>query len=182
MHSPCRTLSAAALVAFALTATAATSVTTIPASTGTALDGHIITLPRDLPGRATVLILGFSKSSADNTTAWEKPVRTTLATNPSIGFYDIPFLEDAPSFIRPFILRSIRKQVPDALKPNFVPLTSGQSTWKQLTGFTPSAPDAAYVLLVDRSGNVLWQTHDPFTPSRFDELASAARKLAAVTK
>jgi hypothetical protein len=149
---------------------------TIPSATGTALDGHIITLPRDL-NRATVLILGFSKNSSDNTTAWEKPVRTSLATQ-SIGFYDIPFLEDAPSFIRPIILRSIRKQVPDALKPNFVPLTSGQSNWKQLTGFSKDAPDAAYVLLVDRSGQVLWQTHDPFTPARFNELATAARKLA----
>jgi hypothetical protein len=151
---------------------------TIPASTGTALDGHIITLPRDL-NRATVLILGFSKDSADATTAWEKPVRTSLATNPAIGFYDMPFLEDAPSFIRPLILRSIRKQVPDALKPNFVPLTSGQASWKQLTGFTKDAPDAAYVLLVDRSGQVLWQTHEAFNPTRFDELATAARKLAA---
>jgi hypothetical protein len=154
---------------------------TIPASTGTALDGHIITLPRDLH-RATILILGFSKNSSDNTTAWEKPVRTSLATAPTIGFYDIPFLEDAPSFIRPLILRSIRKQVPDALKPNFVPLTSGQSSWKQLTGFSKDAPDAAYVLLVDRSGQVLWQTHDPFTPARFEELATAARKLAAPQK
>ena len=153
---------------------------TIPASTGTALDGHSITLPRDL-NRATVLILGFSKDSSGATTAWEKPVRTTLASQ-SIGFYDIPFLEDAPSFIRPFILRSIRKQVPDALKPNFVPLTSGQSSWKHLTGFTSAAPDAAYILLVDRSGQVLWQTHDPFTPARFEELATAARKLAADTK
>jgi hypothetical protein len=178
MHSLCRTLTTAALLTLALTATAATPVAVIPASTGTALDGHSIILPRDLAGRATVLILGFSRNSADSTTAWEKPVRTSLATNPAIGFYDIPFLQDAPSFIRPLILRSIRKQVPDALKPNFVPLTSGQASWKQLTGFTSAAPDAAYVLLVDHSGNVLWQTHEAFTPARFDELATAARKLA----
>jgi hypothetical protein len=181
MHAFCRTLPLAALLTLALSATAAAPVATIPAATGTALDGRTITLPRDL-NRATVLILGFSKDSSDATTAWEKPVRTTLAVNPTIGFYDIPFLEDAPSFIRPFILRSIRKQVPDALKPNFVPLTSGQSDWKHLTGFTSAAPDAAYVLLVDRTGQVLWQTHDPFTPARFEELASAARRLAADSK
>jgi hypothetical protein len=152
---------------------------TIPASSGTALDGHAITLPRDL-NHATILILGFSKNSADATTAWEKPVRTSLATTPTIGFYDMPFLEDAPALIRPLIVRSIRKQVPDALKPNFVPLTSGQATWKQLTGYTPSAPDAAYVLLVDHTGHVLWQTHEAYSAARFDELATAARKLAAI--
>jgi hypothetical protein len=152
---------------------------TIPASTGTALDGHTITLPRDLPARATILILGFTRNSATTTTAWEKPVRTALATAPTIGFYDMPFLEDAPTLIRPLIVRSIRKQVPDALKPNFVPLTSGQATWKQLTGYTTTAPDAAYILLVDHNGHVLWQTHEAYTAARFDQLAAAARKLAA---
>lgn len=163
-------------------ATTAAQATTIPASSGTALDGHSISLPRDLVGRATVLILGFTQHSADATTAWEKPVRTTLATTPAIGFYDMPFLEDAPSLIRPLIVRSIRKQVPDALKPNFVPLTSGQTQWKQLTGYTKDAPDAAYVLLVDHNGQVLWQTHEAFTPARFNELATAAHKLAAESR
>ena len=167
------------IAAFAVPFVASATTTTIPTSTGTSLAGRTITLPRDLPASATILILGFTRNSADNTTAWEKPIRTSLATTPAISFYDMPFLEDAPGFIRPLILRSIRKQVPDALKPNFVPLTSGQSSWKQLTGFSKDAPDAAYVLLVDRSGQVLWQTHQPFTPTLFAELSTAARKLSA---
>jgi hypothetical protein len=168
----------AVAVAF-LMALPARSATTIPPAAGTALDGHSVTLPRDLPGRATILILGFSQHSADATTAWEKPIRSSLASLPSVGYLDMPFLEDAPSIIRPLIVRSIRKQVPDVLKPYFVPLTSGQAAWKQLTGFSASAPDAAYVLLVDRNGQVLWQTHEAFSQTRFDELANAARHLAA---
>jgi hypothetical protein len=150
---------------------------TIPPATGTALDGHNVSLPRDLSPHATILILGFSRNSQDTTTAWEKPVRTSLAS-PDITFFDMPFLEDAPSLIRPLIVRAIRKQVPHALKPRFVPLTAGESAWKQVAGFNPSAPDAAYVLLVDRSGRILWQTHDPYSPARFDQLATAASALA----
>jgi hypothetical protein len=163
-----------------LTCAAHATSDTIPSASGTALDGHTISLPRDL-NHATILILGFSKNSADATTAWEKPIRLGLASPPSIGFYDMPFLQDAPSLLRPLIVRSIRKQVPDALKPNFVPLTTGESNWKQLTNFSPATPDAAYVLLVDRNGKVLWQTHEAFTQARFDELSAAARKLAAET-
>ena len=154
----------------------------IPTSTATALDGHTVSLPRDLPAPATILILGFSQHSADTTTAWEKPIRSSLATSPSIGYLDIPFLEDAPSFIRPLILRSIRKQVPDALKPNFLPLTSNEAAWKQLSHFSPSAPDAAYILLVDRSGTLRWQTHSPLTPALFQQLSAAARQLAAESR
>ena len=171
----------------ALLFTLSASAATIPTATGTALDGHTVTLPRDLPARATILILGFSQHSADATTAWEKPIRASLAGSPAnsppdIGYLDVPFLEDAPSFIRPLILRSIRKQVPDVLKPHFVPLTSGEAAWKQITNFSPSAPDAAYILLVDRSGTLRWQTHEPFTPARLNELQTAARNLAAESK
>ena len=168
-------LSSALILPLLLSATALAS--TIPTATGTALDGHSVSLPRDLSPRATILILGFSRNSQDATTAWEKPVRTSFAT-PDIGFFDMPFLEDAPTLIRPLIVRAIRKQVPDVLKPRFVPLTSGESAWKQSAGFNPSAPDAAYVLLVDRSGRVLWQTHEPFSQARFDQLATTARDLA----
>lgn len=167
-----------ALAPFLLLALSA-SAANIPSATGTALDGHTVTLPHDLAPGATILILGFTHGSADATTAWEKPTRTTFALTPAITFYDMPFLQDAPSFIRPLILRSIRKQVPPALHPNFVPLTSGEAAWKQVASFSPSAPDAAYVLLVDRSGAIRWQTHEPFTPARFQQLAAAARQLAA---
>jgi len=156
--------------------------TTIPSVVATALDGHTVSLPSDLPAPATILILGFSQHSQAATTAWEKSIRASLATTPTIGYFDMPILEDAPSFIRPLILRSIRKQVPDVLKPHFVPLTSGEAAWKQLTNFSPSAPDAAYILLVDRSGNVRWQTHDPFTPTLFAALSTAAHNLAAESK
>jgi hypothetical protein len=172
-------LTATLLAASALPATAASI---IPAASGTALDGHAVTLPRDLSGHVTVLILGFSQHSADTTTAWERPVRTSLVTSPGISFYDMPFLEDAPSLIRPIILRSIRKQVPDVVKPNFVPLTSGQNAWKQVSGFTKSAPDAAYVLLVDKSGTIRWQTHEPYSDALFAQLSQAAKAIAAEGK
>jgi hypothetical protein len=184
MKTLCLALTSALLLLHAAAGTTP-SPTIIPPSQGTALNGRAVILPRDLPGRATVLILGFSQHSADSTTAWEKPVHTSLASDntpgqsAAIGFLDMPFLEDAPSLIRPIIVRSIRKQVPDPVRPWFVPLTSGEAAWKQLSGFTPNAADAAYILLVDRNGQVHWQTHEAFSPARFDELAAAARKLAA---
>jgi len=160
---------------------------TIPTTTGTALDGHTVTLPHDLTAPATILILGFTHASSDATTAWEKPIRASLAstapiaTTPTIDYYDIAFLQDAPAFIRPAILHNIRKQVPDTLKPHFLPLTTNESAWKQASNFSLSAPDAGYVLLIDRAGNIHWQTHEPFNPARFNELSTAAHQLAAST-
>ena len=114
-----------------------TPTATIPATTATALDGHTLNLPSVAP--ATILIVGFTRSSSDATTAWEKPIRSTLAS-PAIDYYDIAFLQDAPAFIRPAILHSIRKQVPDALKPHFLPLTTNEAAWKQARQLLPRHP------------------------------------------
>ena len=170
----------APLITALLLLSASAFAATIPAATGTALDGHSVALPRDLSGGATVLILGFTQHSQDATTAWEKPVRASLAgPRPDIAFYDMPFLQDAPSLVRPLIVRAIRKQVPDALQPRFVPLTSGEAAWKQTVGYSKDAPDAAYVLLVDRAGKVRWQTREPFSTAQFARLVQASEALAA---
>lgn len=150
----------------------------IPLTHTTALDGHAVDLPANLPGRTTILILGFGRHSADATTAWEKPIRTQLAHSPAIGFYDMAMLAEIPSFARSFVLRSVRKQVPDVLKPNFLPLFDQENAWKQVAGYNPDQPEAAYVLLVDSAGAVRWSTHETFSPAAFEHLRDLAQHLA----
>lgn len=137
-----------------------------------------MSLPGQLPGRATVLILGFGRHSQEATTAWEKPVRLQLAHPPAIGFYDMAMIAEVPGFIRPLVLRSIRRDVPDVLKPNFIPLMNEEDAWKRVAGYLPDQAEAAYVLLVDRSGRVRWSTHAAFTQSGFAQLTRAAQELA----
>lgn len=151
---------------------------TIPVTQATALDGRSVSLPQNLGPHATVLILGFGKHSADATTAWEKPVRTHLAQAPAISFYDMAMLAEVPGFVRPMVLGSIRHKVPQVLQPNFLPLTSEEDAWKRVARYAPDQPDAAYVMLVDRSGRVLWSTHAAYTDAGFAELGRRAHDLA----
>ena len=155
------------------------SAAAIPPTQTTALDGHPVSLPASLAGRANVLILGFGRHSGNATTAWEKPVRTQLAHVPAIGFYDLAMLAEVPGFIRPLILRSIRKEVPDVLKPNFLPLLDQEDAWKRVAGYAADQPEAAYVMLVDQHGNVRWSTHAPFSNAGFAQLSQAAHQLAS---
>ena len=151
----------------------------IPATQATALDGHSVNLPSQLPGRATVFIVGFGRHSQNATTAWEKPVRLQLAHPPAIGFYDVAMIAEVPSFMRSFVLRAIKHDVPDVLKPNFLPLTEREDDWRRVAGYTPNQPEAAYVLLVDAAGKVRWSTHEAFTPAGFAQLTQAAQQLAS---
>ena len=152
--------------------------TQIPATRVTTLDDHQLSLPQDLPARITVLIIGFGRHSKDATTAWEKPVRMQLAHVPAIGFYDMAMLADVPGFVRPMVMRSIRKEVPDVLRPNFVPLVDHEDEWKQAAGFDPKEEDAAYLLLVDSHGAIRWSTHEAYTAAGWQRLVDAAHNLA----
>ena len=150
----------------------------IPPTDAVTLSGQHLSLPKDLPERATVLIIGFGRHSQDATTAWEKPVRTQLARPGSIGFYDVAMIAEVPGFVRPMVLRAIKHQVPDVLKPNFLPLTGDEDAWKRVAGYVPDQPEAAYVLLVSRSGHVRWASHAAFTPSGLADLRRASEDLA----
>jgi len=149
----------------------------IPRTQSTALDGHAVQLPRDLYPGATVLIVGFSRESATPSTNWGKSLLSALGSTPAIGVLQLPVLAEVPSLARPLVLHSIRKEVPAFLQHNFVPLTADEAAWKQLAGYDPHAPDAAYVLLVDKSGTVRWQTHEACSPALVAQVAAESQNL-----
>jgi hypothetical protein len=152
----------------------------IPRMQAVALDGHSVSLPQDLPGRANILILGFGRHSKDATTAWEIPIRTRLAQPNAIAFYDMAMLSEVPGFMRGMVIRAIRHDVPDVLKPNFLPLTEDEDAWKRAAGYATDQPEAAYVMLVDHSGHVVWETHASFSEAALAELRHRAHALAGL--
>jgi len=73
------------------------------------------------------------------------------------------------------ILHGIRKQVPTAEQPHFVPIFDNESAWRKLVNF--SAPDDAYLIVTDPQGNVVWQAHGKFDDDLYTALKQAAAKL-----
>lgn len=150
----------------------------IPPTRATALDGHSVGLPQDLHAPATVLILGFGRHSQDATTAWEKPVRTQLFKSGSLDFYDMAMISEVPGFVRPMVMRAIKGKVPDVLKPHFLPLIDNEDAWKRVAGYADDQPDAAYVMLVDASGHVRWESHAAFSPAGLTTLRDEALRVS----
>ena len=140
----------------------------LPTLTTSALSGQSVSLPEDL-ARLNVVIVGFTRSSVDRTTAWEKPIRRELLPT-GVRFYDVAELETQPKFMRSVIIAMIRNKVPSVLKPHFLTLFEDDLDWKRAVGFDPHATDDAYVVIADADGRVLWQTHEAFSDEAFDRL------------
>lgn len=150
---------------------------TIPSVKAKALDDSEVTLPKPSSQQMQILIVGFSKKSGDTCQPWGKRVSTELLLDPRVSYYQMPHLEGAPGFVKPMILRGMRKDTTPQQQAHMVPLYDKQAEWKKLVNFTAS--DDAYILLTDPEGHVVWQTHGVFSETAFAELKKALAELLA---
>jgi hypothetical protein len=148
---------------------------TIPAVKAKALDDSEVLLPNPGGEQILILILGFSHKSGDICRDWGKQISVDYHGNARVTYFQIPELQSAPGFVRSMILHGMRKQVPTAEQPHFVPIFDNESAWKKLVNF--SAPDDAYLIVTDTQGNVVWQTHGKFAHDLYTELKQAAARL-----
>ena len=158
-------------VAFLLAATCAFAAA-LPRVKVESLAGISLTLPDDLPARPCVFVVGFSKASRTQTTPWSQRLeRESLAGNASI--YSVAMLEDAPSFVRRFVVGGIRKSVPDALHDRFLVATSDAAAWKEAVSYSDADADAAYLILLNRGREIVWRANGPPTDATLRGLVDA---------
>ncbi len=157
-------------------ATASQAQTIPPIKTKTLADAEIV-LPKPGSTQVLILVLGFSHKSGDNCAPWDKQFFADYRSDPRVTYYQLPVLQGAPSFVRPMILRGMRKDIPAEQQAHFVPILDHEEEWKKLVNF--SAPDDPYIVLADPQGHVLWQTHGAFTDASFEALKAALSKALA---
>ena len=110
------------------------------------LDGTDVSVPRDLPPGA-LLIVGFSRASNEQTEPWRQALDGLKDGAPPT--YSVLVLEGAPRWVRGFIVRAIRRTVPDEEHHSILVVTENSEGWRTAVGFDPDAEDAAYVVRLD---------------------------------
>ena len=158
-----------------LTLSTAAYAQSIPPIKAKTLADTDIVLPQPGGTRIVILVLGFSHNGGEKCAPWGKQLSSDFQSEARVTYYQLPVLQGAPSFVRPMILRGIRKDLPAEQQAHFIPILDHEDEWKKLVNF--SAPDDAYILLADPHGHVAWQTHGPLTDSSYDALKSALSKL-----
>lgn len=145
---------------------------TIPSFTGPTLANETLHLPT---GSKAVLILGFSKKSGDVCKPWFNSVSSQLKDKPKVGYYEMPVLAGAPGFMRGMIVHGIRGSLTPEQQKHFAPVMQNEQAWKDAVHF--SAPDDAYVVIIDEHGSILWRDSGAWSPSKEHELQNAIANL-----
>lgn len=135
------------------------------------LAGKAFVVPFDLPSKPAVLIVGFSRSSKSQTTAWSRRIAGDARLKGTVSVFQVAMLEDVPSFLRGFVTQGIRKSVPAALQGRFLVVTENTNAWKKLMAY--AAPDSAYLAVLDAGHDVVWRTSGAPKAAALDALRAA---------
>jgi hypothetical protein len=138
---------------------------TIPEVRGTSFAEQAVNLPKDLNGKAGVLVVGFTQGSRDAVTAWGKRLAVDYYDASDVAYYEMPVLAGVPRLMRGFVIGRIKSSVSDRGKRHFVPILENEAAWKSTAQY--KSGDDAYVLVVDSAGTVRWQTHGPFSDGAY---------------
>jgi hypothetical protein len=167
-----RTAVTVVIVALATAALAAV----LPTLSTETLSGKTFVIPRDLRGGAALFVVGFTKSSQEQTEGWTRRLRADKTNPLRLPLHSVIDLEDVPRLFRGMIVRSLKSNIPARLHDDFLVVTQSSDVWKRIAGF--AAEDEAYLLLVGPDGAVAWRTHGPVTDATYAALQQAMGQLA----
>ena len=135
----------------------------MPHTEAETLSGKKIVLPDAVLGHPTIVVIGFTKRSQSQTSAWSTQLAKDYANEPRLQRYAFAVLDDVPSFIRGIVISSIQRGVPKEQQDAFIILTHDAKPWRDLAAIT--APNDAYVILFDETAHVIAQTQGPIEKS-----------------
>jgi hypothetical protein len=139
------------------------------------LSGRRVVLPDAVSGKVAVLILGFTRASKELSTAWNNKLQRDLANTPDIEVCSMPVLEEVPGFVRGMVISGIKKGVPETQRDHFVPVLHHEAEWKKLVNYQEQ--DDAYMVVLDRKGNVSYQLHGPPSEQNYSQLRQHVEEL-----
>lgn len=153
----------------------AQSHSALPPIEGQSLAGRKVVLPDAATGNIAVLIFGFTRASKTPTSDWAKKLRVDFPSQSALDVYQVPVLEDVPRLIRGMVISEIKKGVPENERHHFVIVVQSEAELKKFVGYKD--PDDAYLVLLDRKGNVVKQLHGRPASDSYEPLKQALSSL-----
>ena len=148
---------------------------TLPPLRGEFLTGRQAQLPDAASGRVALLALGFTYNSRFPVEAWIGRFRKDFGENPQVTFYEIPMIGGMARLGKWFIDSGMRKGTPAKDQENVITVYGGVDSWKQRVGF--QAPDAAYLVLLDKRGVVRWRHSGAFDEEAYKDISAQVSGL-----
>jgi len=151
-----------------------------PTVTGSNLSGQRYHLPQDFEGQYNVAITVYQRVQQTNVDSWGALLQDLARQYPGLRYYELPTLPNYGWIRRSFIDGGMRGGIPDkAVRARTITLYLDVKKFNAALDL-PTIDDI-YVLVVDRQGEVLWQTNGDYTEQKADLLSQKLAELFSQT-
>jgi hypothetical protein len=136
-----------------------------PAVSAYALNKLRVNLPADFAGQSNLLLLSFEREQQKEIDSWLPVAKDLQKANPSFRAYMLPVFTKENLLYRWWENSSLRSSVDDPQWIEFtIPLYVDKPRFRR--GLQIYTEQSIVVLLVDKSGRVLWRTDGPLTDEK----------------
>ena len=131
-----------------------------------------VTLPDDLEGELNILLIAFQQWQQSLVDTWLPFAKQIEERQNRVRYYELPVIRRMNPVERMFINEGMRAGIPDQVaRERTVTLYLDKIPFREELGL--SNEEEIYVLLVDRQGQVFWQTSGAFMPEKGQSLTAA---------
>jgi hypothetical protein len=145
---------------------------TFPEINARSLTGRGYRLPGDLDGDRNVLVVAFKRAQQELVDGWLPALLALESRVANLRVYEIPTISGAWSPARWLIDGGMRGGIPDPDARGRT-LTSYTDVGRVLKALGLEGPETIAVVLIERSGEIVWQQHGPFDERKLSGLSAA---------
>jgi hypothetical protein len=136
------------------------------------LSGRTYRLPGDLEGDRNVLVVAFKRGQQETVNGWLPALLALEARVPGLRVYEVPTISGAWSPARWLIDGGMTRGIPDP-DARARTLTSYTDVTRVLAALGLEGPGTISIVLVERSGRIVWQQCGRFDQEKLGGLSAA---------
>ena len=142
-----------------------------PLVSGYNLNRKEIEFPSDFDADLNLLIVPFKQHQQLDVNTWIPFAQQTEAERSEFMYYELPTISAMPALSRTFINEGMRAGIPDPVaRRRTITLYIDKEKFKSSLGIQDE--DRIYLFLVDRQGEILWQTSGEFSEDKAHSLSA----------
>ncbi len=140
-----------------------------PSVSGSNLNRQELSFPADFAGELNLLFVPFLQQHQVIVNTWLPFAEALETANPQLVYYELPTIDKRPMLSRTFINEGMRAGIPNPkARERTVTLYIDTETFRQATDIP--GKDQVHILLVNRSGEILWRTIGTFDEEKGADL------------
>jgi hypothetical protein len=147
--------------------------TRFPTVQGTSLEGKKVTIPDDLKGKPTLVLVGYIQRAQFDIDRW---ILGALQADVKASIIEVPTIAGMlPQMVQGFIDGGMRKGIPQSDWGSVV--TVYEDAPKIIQALGNERPQSAYAVLLDKDGRIAWSSNIGYSASQILELKKVAEQL-----